>query len=67
MTADEKYNQELTICQIVMEDVQDALESGEKIAEEMLAEEKTINQVREWNKERKEKIKEFQNMRKQLR
>ena len=89
MAAEAKYNQELTTGQIVMEDVQETLESGEKeefdvayericeitkkleiskdkITEEMLAEEKTIDQVREWNKEQKEKIKEFQNMRKRL-
>lgn len=80
MAAEAKYNQELTTGQIEMEDVQEALESGEKeeievayericeitkkleiskdnITQEMLAEEKTIDQVREWSKEQKEKSK----------
>ena len=89
MTAEAKYNRELTSGQIVLEDVEEALESREKeeievayericeiikkleiskdkSIEEMLGEEKTIDQVREWNKEQKEKIKEFRNMRKRL-
>ena len=89
MTAEAKYNRELKSGQIVLEDVEEALESREKeeievayericeiikkleiskdkSIEEMLGEEKTIDQVREWNKEQKEKIKEFRNMRKRL-
>ena len=78
MTAEAKYNRELTSGQIVLEDVEEALKSREKeeievayericelinkleiskdkCTEEMLGEEKTIDQVREWNKEQKGK------------
>jgi len=89
MAAEAKYNREITAGQIILEDVEEALESSEReeikvvyepiceiikkleiskdrSTEEMLGEEKTIDQVREWNKRQKEKIKEFWSTRKRV-
>ena len=87
--AETKYSKELAAAKIMLEDIEEALESEEKedikhgyerineiikklesskdhTTELMLSEERTIEEVREWNKRQKEEIKEFRDLRKKL-
>ena len=73
MASDQKFNQELATSKIILDNIEEALESGEKkdvehgykricdvinklesskdqTTEAMLSKEKTIEEVREWNK-----------------
>ena len=89
MASEEKFNQELAACKVILEDIEEALESGEKedveygykricdvinklqsskdeTTEAMLSAEKTIEEVREWNKKQKKEMEQSRELRKKL-
>lgn len=89
MASDEKFDQELAACKIILEDIEEVLESGERedvqhgytricdvinklesskdrATEGMLSDEKTIEEVREWNKKQKRELEQFHELRKKL-
>ena len=89
MASDEKFDEELAACKIILKDIEEALELGEKedidhgykrisdvinklesskdqTTEAMLSEEKTIEEVREWNEKQKKEMEQFHEVRKML-